>query len=93
MDYNRGYQCPDNGGLGTPKAVTNCQMLDKETSHFKVLLNVQAPIFYPGSKHYYKRNIFAPIFLPVECRDHCQDFVGNFGCDICYFFMRIIYGY
>ena len=29
VDHNRGYQGPDNGGLYTPKAVANCQMLEK----------------------------------------------------------------
>ena len=30
VDYNRGFQRPDNGALYTPKAVANCQLLEKE---------------------------------------------------------------
>ena len=58
---------------------------------FKFPLNVQAPLFYSGSKYQYKYNIFAQIFRPVLCQNHCQDFVGNFGCNVCYYSQQELY--
>ena len=65
--------------------MASSQNFGKENSVSKCLLNPEAPVFHFGREHYYTYNIFAQIFLPALCRKHCQNFVGNAGCVVCYY--------
>ena len=65
--------------------MASSQNFGKENSVSKCLLNPEAPVFHFGREYYYKYNIFAQIFLPALCREHCQNFVGNAGCVVCYY--------